>query len=155
MRSRNLVVLFGLAIVASICADAQSSEEVLPAGPAKDKLVKVCVGCHEMDLVVARRHTRAEWEGVMEDMVARGSSGTPEELKVLVDYLNQNLGKVNVNEATPQELEKALKITEANARLIVSWREKNGRFKNFEEVRKVSGLDQVAIRDKRGWMSFE
>ena len=126
MLSRNLVVLFGLAIAASTCADAQSSEELLPAGPAKDKLVKVCVGCHEMDLVVARRHTRAEWEGVMEDMVARGSSGTPEELKALVDYLNQNLGKVNVNEATSQELEKALKITEAHARSTVAWRARAG-----------------------------
>jgi competence protein ComEA len=155
MRSRNLAVLFGLAIAASLCAGAQSGEEVLPAGPAKDKLVKICVGCHEMDLVVARRHTRGEWEGVMEDMVARGSSGTPEELKALVDYLNQNLGKVNVNDATAKELETALKISEADARSIVAWREKNGRFKNFEEVRKVSGLDQVVIRDKRGWMSFD
>ena len=154
MLFRNLFPLFGLAIAAFTCARAQSNEEQLPQGAARDTLIKLCVGCHEMDLVVARRHTRGEWEGVMEDMVARGSTGTPEELKVLVDYLNQNLGKVNVNEATPKELEKALKISEADARSIVAWREKNGRFKSFEEVRKVSGLDQAAIRDKRGWMSF-
>jgi len=134
---------------------AQSNEDLLPPGPAKDKLVKLCVGCHEVDLVVARRHTRPEWEGVMEDMIARGCKGTPEELTVLVDYLNQNLGKVNVNEANIQELEKALKISEADAKAIVAWREAHGNFKNFEEVRKVPGLDQAKIKDKRGWMSFD
>jgi competence protein ComEA len=105
--------------------------------------------------VVARRHTRPEWEGVMEDMIARGCKGTSEELTVLVDYLNQNLGKINVNEATAKDLEKALKISEADAKAIVAWREAHGNFKNFEEVRKVPGLDQARIKDKRGWMSFD
>src|SRR5262245_31575905 len=134
---------------------AQSNEQLLPAGPAKEKLVKVCVGCHEIDLVVARRHTRPEWEGVREDMIARGSKGTPDELAGLVEYLNRYLGKVNVNEAPAKEIEESLKISSADAQAIVAWREQHGRFKNFEEVRKAPGLDQSKIADKRGWMSFE
>ena len=134
---------------------AQSNEQLLPAGPEKDKMVKLCVGCHEVDLVVARRHTRAEWEGVMEDMIARGTKGSEEELALLVEYLNKHLGKVNVNAATAKELEEALKIAERDAQAIVSWREQHGKFKNFEEVRKVPGLDAAKIGDKRGWMSFE
>jgi competence protein ComEA len=153
--ARCLILGVWTAISASLILPAQSNEELLPAGPAKVQLVKLCVGCHEIDLVVARRHTRPEWEGVIEDMIARGSKGTPEELTALVDFLNQYLGKVNVNDAAAKELERALKISEADARAIVSWREKNGRFKSFEEVRKVPGLDQAGIRDKRGWMSFE
>ena len=136
-------------------AKAQSNEQLLPAGPEKDKMVKLCVGCHEVDLVVARRHTRDEWEGVMEDMIARGTKGTPEELAGLVDYLNKHLGKVNVNAATAKELEGGLKIAERDAQAIVAWREQHGRFKNFEEVRKVPGLDAAKFADKRGWMSFE
>jgi competence ComEA-like helix-hairpin-helix protein len=134
---------------------AQSNEDLLPSGPAKDKMVKLCVGCHEIDLVAARRHTRPEWEGVIEDMVARGCQGTADELTSIIDYLNQNLGKVNVNEAAEPDLAKALKISEGDARAIVAWRQQHGRFKNFEEVRKVPGLDQSKIADKRGWMSFE
>jgi competence ComEA-like helix-hairpin-helix protein len=151
MLCRSAIV--GIAFLAVVLA--QSNEELLPPGPAKDKLVKLCVGCHEIDLVVARRHTKPEWEGVMEDMIARGSKGTPEELAALADYLNQNLGKVNVNAATAKELEQALKIPAADARAIVGWREQHCRFSNFEEVRKVPGLDQSKIRDKRWWMSFE
>ena len=36
-----------------------------------------------------------------------------------------------------------------------AWREQHGKFKNFEEVRKVPGLDAAKIGDKRGWISFE
>jgi competence protein ComEA len=154
-RSGVYAAITGIGLFTAAIMTAQSNEESLPAGPAKEKLVKLCVGCHEMDLVVARRHTRAEWEGVMEDMIARGSKGTAEELASLVDYLNQNLGKVNVNEASAAEIQRALKISDTDARAIVVWREQHGHFKNFEEVRKVPGLDQSTIRDKRGWMSFE
>lgn len=150
-----LVAAAGLAVGVIHAGVAQSNEEQLPAGPVKEKMVKLCVGCHEVDLVVARRHTRIEWEGVMEDMIARGTKGTEEELAALVEYLSKNLGKVNVNTASSKELEEGLKIAERDAQAILSWREQHGKFKNFEEVRKTPGLDVTKIAEKRGWMSFE
>ena len=69
------ILCWRLAALARPCA-RQSNEQLLPAGPEKDKMVKLCVGCHEIDLVVARRHTREEWDGVVEDMIARGTKGT-------------------------------------------------------------------------------
>jgi competence protein ComEA len=144
---------FGIAMTPGL--PAQSNESRLPPGPAKDLTVKLCVGCHEIDLVVARRHTRAEWEGVIEDMIARGTKGSAQELAAVVDYLNQHLGRVNVNAATAKELETGLEIPERDAQAIVSWREQHGNFKTFEEVRKAPGLDAATIAEKRGWMSFE
>ena len=149
----TLLAALGIATVA--LAAAQSNEQQLPPGPARDKMQKRCVGCHEVDLVVARRHTRAEWEGVMEDMIARGTTGTEEELAQVVDYLNKNLGKISVNSVTAKELEEGLKISERDAQAIVAWREQHGKFKSFEEVRKVPGLDAAKIGEKRGWLSFE
>src|SRR4051812_4499759 len=84
------VLLLGL--VAATSAAAQSNEQLLPAGPEKEKMVKICVGCHEIDLVVARRHTRAEWDGVVEDMIARGTKGTEQELSDVAAYLSKYLG---------------------------------------------------------------
>jgi competence protein ComEA len=136
-------------------AAAQSNEQQLPPGPAKEKMQRLCVGCHEVDLVVARRHTRAEWDGVIEDMIARGTKGTEEELAIVAEYLSKNLGKINVNSATAKELEEGLKISEHDAQAIAAWREQHGRFKSFEEVRKVPGLDAAKMSEKRGWMSFE
>lgn len=152
---RALLVAAALAIITARHASAQSNEQLLPAGPEKEKMVKLCVGCHEIDLVVARRHTREEWDGVVEDMIARGSKGTEEELSLVAEYLSKHLGKVSVNTATAKEVQDGLKISEKDAQAIVSWREQHGKFKNFEEVRKVPGLDAAKIGDKRGWMSFE
>src|SRR5207342_3521978 len=126
-------------------AAAQSNEQVLPPGAEKEKLVKLCVGCHEIELVVARRHTREEWDGVIEDMIARGSKGTEEELSLVAEYLSKYLGKVSVNTATAKEIQEGLKISDKDAKLIVSWREQHGKYKSFEEVRKVPGLDAANI----------
>src|SRR3954469_9913403 len=146
-------VVWGVLLVAM--AVAQSNEQLLPAGPMKEKMVKLCVGCHEIDLVVARRQTRSEWEGVMEDMIARGSKGTEAELADVVEYLTANLGKVSVNSATAKELEQGLRISEHDAQAIALWHDQHGKFKSFEEVRKVPGLDAAKIGERRGWMSFE
>jgi competence protein ComEA len=153
----NCAVLLaaGFALAVSQRLAAQSNESLLPAGPPKDRMVKLCVGCHEVDLVVARRHTRTEWEGVIEDMIARGTKGSAEELAAVVDYLNKYLGKVAVNAASARELEEGLKISERDAKAIVSWREQQGKLKSFDEVRKAPGLDPASIADKRGWMSFD
>lgn len=150
---RKLILVLACFTIGS--AIAQSNEQLLPAGPEKDRMVKLCVGCHEIDLVVARRHTREEWDGVIEDMVARGTKGTDGELSSVAEFLSKHLGKISVNTATIQEIQDGLKIPEKDARLIVSWREQHGKFKNFEEVRKVPGLDAAKIGDKRGWMVFE
>jgi competence protein ComEA len=60
-----------------------------------------------------------------------------------------------VNTASAQEIQDGLKISDQDARQIVAWRERHGKFKNFEEVRKVPGLDAARIADKRGWMAFD
>lgn len=155
MKRWPMFLTIGIALLAPAGLAAQSDDDPLPPGPDKDKLVKLCVGCHEMDLVVARRHTRAEWEGVMEDMLARGSSGTAEELDTLVGYLTRHFGKVNVNAASAKELEEGLKISEADAKAITTWREQHGKFKKFDELNKVPGLEPSKLNGKRGWVSFE
>ena len=113
-------------------------------------MVKLCVGClggDDIDTIIAER--------MVEDMIARGSKGTEDELSLVAEYLSKYLGKVSVNTATAKEVQDGLKISEKDAQAIVSWREQHGKFKNFEEVRKVPGLDAAKIGDKRGWMSFE
>jgi competence protein ComEA len=144
---RALLLTTGLAIVIILPALSQSNEQLLPAGPEREKMVKLCVGCHEIDLVVARRHTREEWDGVIEDMIARGTKGTEAELSLVAEYLSKYLGKVSVNSATANELQDGLKISEQDAQAIVAWRDQHGKFKNFEEVRKVPGLDGAKIGD--------
>lgn len=54
---------------------------------------------------------------------------------------NQNV-KININTATQTELETLPGIGPSIANKIVSYRRENGKFKNIEEIKKVSGIGE-------------
>ena len=49
-------------------------------------------------------------------------------------------GKININEATSAELQTLDGIGEAKAKAIIDYREKNGNFKQIEDIKNVSGI---------------
>ena len=73
-------------------------------------MVKLCVGCHEIDLVVARRQLGG-WDGVVEDMIARGTKGTKRNSAV-AEYLSKISARC-VNSATAKELQDGLRSEDA------------------------------------------
>lgn len=58
-------------------------------------------------------------------------------------------GKVNINQAGPDELEKLPGIGPTLAERIVSYRERNGGFRSIEELRKVSGIGEKKFAELR------
>ncbi|MFL6447931.1 MAG: PQQ-binding-like beta-propeller repeat protein [Bryobacteraceae bacterium] len=64
----------------------------LPEGIEKQALLKVCGKCHGLETFSKARMTREEWQSTVTDMVQRGASGSPEELRTVVDYLSKYLG---------------------------------------------------------------
>lgn len=61
---------------------------------------------------------------------------------------------LNVNKATAGELESRLGLTQADADAIVHYREKNGDFKNLQEVLSVPGIDAEKIRHDQNQIAF-
>ena len=59
----------------------------LPAGPGKEITEQVCGGCHGVDTVASIKASRQGWETIVDSMVSRGATATPEELKQVIDYL--------------------------------------------------------------------
>ena len=55
---------------------------------------------------------------------------------------------VNVNTATPEQLDAIKGVGPAKARAIVDYRTKNGPFKTVEDVSKVKGIGQGAFFSK-------
>ena len=149
----RFLILCGVAVTA-LCAAPQSDYK-LPNGPGKAVTEKICSKCHDLEGVVRNRNTREGWEMVVDEMVARGAEGTDQELDQVIEYLATNFAKVNVNKATVDELTEALTVPKENASAIVAYREKNGPFKEWNDLEKVPGLDIKKIQDKKGRVIFK
>jgi competence protein ComEA len=107
-----------------------------------------------------RRESFEGWNGVVEDMIRRGTKATDEEFGEVVDYLVAHfpktapIAKVNVNKADAKELVSSLGITDDHARKIVQHREAKGTFKSIEDLQKVPDIDIAAIEAKKNKLEF-
>ena len=67
---------------------------VLPAGGAKALVDKTCgTGCHSVEVVTSQRMNAADWNAVVQNMVARGAQASDADVKAIVEYLGKTLGK--------------------------------------------------------------
>jgi competence protein ComEA len=127
--------------------------------PAQDDgkavLERVCAKCHELETAVSQRNTRERWSAVVDDMVARGAEASDSDIEKIINYLAKNHGpRVKVNQATAQELARALEVPAGVAAAIVDYREKHGAFKTLEDLKKVPTLDGKVIDEKKDRVDF-
>src|SRR5262249_11713315 len=67
---------------------------VLPPGGAKALVDKTCgTGCHTVEVVTSQRMKEADWNTVVQNMVARGAQASDPEVKAIVEYLSKTLGR--------------------------------------------------------------
>jgi quinoprotein glucose dehydrogenase len=93
-----------VSVTQAVAAAAAARRDVPQAGafppatlsPSQGRalLTKTCAtSCHAMDVVTSRRMNAAEWNVVVQNMVARGAQASDAEVKQIVDYLSQTLGR--------------------------------------------------------------
>lgn len=142
--------LIGLTLMRGGQEGSEQAEE------AKGKAVvqKVCVGCHEMDVVTATRHTRIGWQQIVDDMISRGAEGSDPEMAATIAYLTKYFGKVNVNTASAKQLEEFLGLPGKEAEIITDYREHHGNFKDFEQLKSVPGVNSEKLQEKRNLIAF-
>ncbi len=90
MRDAPIMICFCALVSAAVGAFAAESVRTLddlPAGAGRDALVRSCLGCHDLNVVLARGRTRSEWAEVTGLMVERGAVIGEDDLKILLDYL--------------------------------------------------------------------
>jgi competence ComEA-like helix-hairpin-helix protein len=129
----------------------------LPAGKGKDLVENTCGSCHGLDVVVSQHATKDGWSSIVDYMVSRGATGTPEELATIVDYLAKNFpaaGKTNVNKATSMDLQTQLELTAKDADAIVKYRGDHGDFKDWDSLAKVPGVDTAKLTAKKDSIAF-
>ena len=129
----------------------------LPAGKGKDLVENSCGSCHGLDVVVAQHASKDGWSSIVDYMVSRGASGTPEEIATIVDYLAKNFpaaSKTNVNKASAMDMQTALELSAKDAEAIVKYRTANGDFKDFDSLMKVPGVDTAKLTAKKDSIGF-
>jgi comEA protein len=71
------------------------------------------------------------------------------------DVSPQLVGTVNINTATPEQLELLPGIGEARAKAVVSMRKQRGGFKSVDELTEVSGIGEAALKRLRPFVRTE
>ncbi|MGB2716469.1 MAG: helix-hairpin-helix domain-containing protein [Vicinamibacterales bacterium] len=133
------------------------SGEGLPDGPGKDVTVRACAPCHEARRAASVRLTRDGWAAVIDAMRLRGAKVSDEEFPIILEYLSTHflgeaLQPLNLNTATQIDLEAAGGLLRREAAAVIQYREKHGRFKSLDDLKKVPGLDFRKIDSRRDAM---
>jgi len=66
----------------------------LPPGGAKALVEKTCgTGCHSVDVVTSQRMSPADWNSLVQNMVARGAEASDAQARAIAEYLGKTLSK--------------------------------------------------------------
>jgi competence protein ComEA len=156
-----LLAVFAAAGAGSIRGHAPQqpllSGEGLPDGPGKDVTVRACAPCHEARRAASVRLTRDGWAAVIDSMRLRGAKISDEDFPIILDYLStyvlgEALQPLNLNTASQIDLEAAGGLLRREAAAVIQYREKHGRFKTIDDLKKVPGLDFRKIESRRDAM---
>jgi competence protein ComEA len=72
---------------------AQAPDDLLPAGPGKDVVVRVCTACHDATQFASARYTPDEWDAEVTKMEGAGADMTAEEHVAIAAYLAKTFPK--------------------------------------------------------------
>jgi competence protein ComEA len=155
------VLLFGLRTLPVLFVSSLGVvwAQELPEGPGRDETVRMCKQCHELARSISLRQDRDGWGNTMTKMVAYGMKGTDQEIALVLDYLvkhfpAEEVPRVNVNKASAIQLESGLTLRRSQAAALIAHREKNGDFKNLDDLKKVPGLDAAKLDAKKDRIAF-
>ena len=111
--------------------------------------------CHPTDKIVEGRRYPAQWDQVIEQMVARGATGTEQEFDAVYDYLVTQFGRVAINTAPADEIAQVLHLEQGVAEAIVQHRTNVGKFADFEALTAVPGVPVAALEKRRDAIVFQ
>jgi len=82
-------------IIAALCVSATcwaggALAQDAAANPGRDMVLGKCFQCHADSMFRDQRQERREWEAAIYRMIGRGALFTPEEIKLMADYLGPN-----------------------------------------------------------------
>src|SRR5271169_5535258 len=94
MMDRKSKVALGAmcALLCGLCISNDAFAQTLPDGKGKAEFVHNCTACHRADMVTRVPKTPDDWRKSVDEMAARGTDGSKEDLDNVVLYLVANYG---------------------------------------------------------------
>jgi hypothetical protein len=93
------VALPAAALLMTLVPASVRAADDIPEGPGKETVIKVCTACHGIIEFTSQKHTKTEWDEVVDNMAQRGARASDAEFDTIVAYLAKNFGK----DAPPKE----------------------------------------------------
>jgi competence ComEA-like helix-hairpin-helix protein len=146
-----VIALGAILPVAAVLPIAARQPEARPEPPPE--FTKLCVRCHPSDKIIEGRRFPEQWDQVIEQMVARGATGTEPEFDAVYDYLVEQYGRVAINTASADEIAQVLHLEPGVADTIVQQR-KAGPIADFEALTKVPGVPVAELEKRRDAIVF-
>ena len=156
---RKLQLMFSAtrALLCGLCLSSAASAQNLPDGTGKAEFIHNCLDCHSAGMVLRAKKTPDEWRKNVDDMAARGSDGSKEDIDKVVLYLDTYFAtdKSGPAATTPTtksnapEIERAKRVITDNGCLTCHRIEKQGAYSgpslNGIGVRRASDEIRTAI----------
>jgi DNA uptake protein ComE-like DNA-binding protein len=142
-----------LSMLLAMLGTASAAAQQLPDGAGKETTVKVCGTCHPAERGASVRLTREGWQDVIVRMVGIGAKGTDAELTAVLDYLATHFkgaasAPLNLNRATPQELQAIAGLLRKESALWIAHRAK-APCASVDDLKAVAGIDFARIEKRR------
>jgi len=146
---RKLQIVFGAmrTLFCGLCiSSAAFAQTTLPDGLGKAEFIHNCLDCHSAGMVLRAKKTPDEWRKNVDDMAARGSDGSKEDIDKVVLYLDKYFATdksgpaATIQSTTPSsisggaaalnssEIERAKRVITANGCLACHRVEKQGAY---------------------------
>ena len=154
---KRVAFLLPIAAVLLWPAADDGGASLLPDGPGKAVVAKVCTECHSVDRMRTLRIGKDDWDEKIADMIDRGATATDAEKQALATYLTANFGpdsKIHINTAPMIELKAILLLNVAESQGLVAYRKANGDFKSWDDLLKVPGIDPQKLQAKKDLIAF-
>ena len=84
---RSALLGLGGALLVAAAAAAQTAPS-----PGRDAVMSKCFQCHTDAMFRDHRQDRRGWEATIYRMIGRGGLYTPDEIKLMADYLGSDFG---------------------------------------------------------------
>jgi hypothetical protein len=145
------VLLSGWLLLAAPPAFGQATEATTPESAA----VKICSGCHGMQIVTDTPRDWDAWHDTVQKMIDRGARGTPDEFDLVMDFLFQNVTPIDVNHADRESLMAILHASQQTAEAIITRRAARP-FADLADLEKAApGLDKSVLEAKKRMIFFQ